>query len=380
MWARVPMLYALRDYYVATGDPRVLPALTNFFHWEENNLATSPLTSWAQSRVGDLIDVVHWLYNRTGEASLLAHSDALRGAAYPLTSIYTNNGFFANNSDIQPKHNVNVQQDIKMPAIISVRTNQDADRNAFMAGRDNLFHQHGQIHGGEAGNEMLSGNSSTMGIELCAIVERMESDEEAQMILGDPELGDQLERMAFNALPGAITKDFHNHQYFMLPNQVESVRGAHGYEEDYGNALTPSPTSGYPCCRFNMHMGWPYFVKNMWAATNDSGLAIMAYGPSHLTAKVANGVNVTITESTNYPFEEQIRLTLTTASSVTFPLKLRIPAWAQSPRTRRRTPREATPGSGTRRKPVTPSWSSGRGAPGNMHWSWIPTIRVRRLA
>ena len=330
MWGRAPMLYALKDYYEATGDARVLPALTNFFHWEANNLATSPLISWARSRAGDIIDVVHWLYNRTGEASLLAHSDALRNAAYPLTAIYTNGSFFANN-DFQTKHNVNVQQDIKMPAINSVRTDRDDDRNAFMAGRNHLFHQHGQIHASEAGTESLAGNSSTSGIELCSIVERMQSNEEAQMILGDPELGDQLEKLAFNALPGAITKDFHSHQYYTLPNQVQSAHGLHGYEQDHGNDLNPSPTSGYPCCRFNMHMGWPYYVKNMWAATVDSGLAIMAYGPSHLTAMVGNGANVTITESTNYPFEEQVRLTVNTGSPVAFPLKLRIPAWAQSP-------------------------------------------------
>jgi hypothetical protein len=331
MWGRVPMLYALKDYAEATGDPRVEPALTSFFHWEAANLASSPLTSWARSRAGDIVDVVHWLYDRTGEASLLAHSDALRAAAYPFTSIYAGDSFLSDNGDFQPKHNVNVQEDIKAPAILSRRTLDDADRNAFLEGHDHLFHRHGQAHGAEAGNEMLSGDSSTSGIELCSIVERMQSDEEAQMILGEPALGDQLERLAFNALPGAITKDYRALQYFTLPNQVESTHGPHGYEQDYGNGITPSPSSGYPCCRFNMHMGWPYFVKNMWAATADSGLAIMAYGPSRVQAKVANGALVTITEDTAYPFEDQVRLTVHTAQPVGFPLSLRIPAWSSAP-------------------------------------------------
>jgi hypothetical protein len=93
----------------------------------------------------------------------------------------------------------------------------------------------------------------------------------------------------------------------------------------------PSPFSGFPCCRFNMHMGWPYFVKNLWAATADRGLAVLAYGPSHLTTNVANGTPVTLTEATNYPFEEQVSFSIQTATPVAFPLKLRIPAWSPDP-------------------------------------------------
>jgi DUF1680 family protein len=122
-------------------------------------------------------------------------------------------------------------------------------------------------------------------------------------------IGDQLERVAFNALPSQFSKDLKQHTYYTLPNQVVSVKGQHGFNQDYSNSTVPGPYSGFPCCRYNMHMGWPYFVKNSWSATPQGGLAVTAYAPMEVSAKVANNHPVKIVEDTNYPFEEQIRLT-----------------------------------------------------------------------
>ena len=93
------------------------------------------------------------------------------------------------------------------------------------------------------------------------------------------------------------------------------------------NATLPGPDSGYPCCRYNFHMGWPKYVQNSWAATADGGLAVMAYGPTVVNA-MAGGKQVQITEDTGYPFEEQVRLQIMREQSLsTFPLVLRIPGW-----------------------------------------------------
>ena len=44
----------------------------------------------------------------------------------------------------------------------------------------------------------------------------------------------------------------------------------------------------FACCLANMHQGWPKFVESMWMATNDNGLALVAYGPSVVKARVAD--------------------------------------------------------------------------------------------
>ncbi|MDR2683213.1 MAG: glycoside hydrolase family 127 protein [Dysgonamonadaceae bacterium] len=330
-WARMPMLYAIRDYYEATGDARVIPFFTNYFQYQNSNIENQPLSSWGKSRAGDNIEIVFWLYNRTGDAFLLNLADKLHNQAYPWTDIYTNNLFNQFEKDFQPKHNVNIPQAMKMPAIYYQKSQSQADKDAYIHGREHLLCDHGQPHGMQSGNEMLAGKSSLTGLELCSAVEQMQSSETVQMILGDANIGDQLEKVAFNALPGALTDDIKGLQYYQQANQVISKHGYYAFAQAYDNGNMPGPYSGYGCCRFDFHMGWPYFVKTMWAATADNGLAAMAYGPCSVTALVEDSVELGIREATNYPFDEQLIFTISLSKAAHFPLKFRIPAWCESP-------------------------------------------------
>ena len=119
--------------------------------------------------------------------------------------------------------------------------------------------------------------------------------------------------------------------YYQLPNQVTCTLGAHGFAQDYPNSTVPSPHSGYPCCCFNWHAGWPKFVSGMWAATPDGGLATIAYGPNRVSTTVAGNVPVTITQTTDYPFKQTISLRIDLPHPATFPLVLRIPCWTTYP-------------------------------------------------
>ncbi len=330
-WARMPMLYAIRDYYEATNDARIIPFFTKYFQYQLNNIDSQPLSSWGRSRAGDNIEIVFWLYNRTGENFLLTLADKLKNQAYDWTDIFTNNRFMAFGTDFQPKHNVNIPQAMKMPAIYYQKSQLPADRDAYKHGHEHLMCDHGQPSGMQSGHEMVSGRSAMTGMELCSVVEQMQTCETSQMILGHVSIGDQLEKVAFNALPGGISKDFKGLQYYTQANQVKSKFGDNNFGQEYNNGLLPGPFSGYQCCRFNLHMGWPYFVKNMWAATPDNGLAAMSYGPNTVTAKVGNAKTVQINVATQYPFDETINMTITMDSEETFPLKLRIPAWCKNP-------------------------------------------------
>jgi hypothetical protein len=67
-------------------------------------------------------------------------------------------------------------------------------------------------------------------------------------------------------------------------------------------------------------------------ATKGNGLAAVLYASCSVTAKVASGTSVKITEETNYPFDEAILFTVSAAKPVNFPLCLRIPTWCQAPK------------------------------------------------
>jgi hypothetical protein len=81
------------------------------------------------------------------------------------------------------------------------------------------------------------------------------------------------------------------------------------------------------CCQHNHAHGWPYYVEHLWMATPDNGLAAILYNACTVKAKVGDGTEVSIQEVTQYPFEEQVKLTVKTPKDVTFPLYLRVPKW-----------------------------------------------------
>jgi len=327
-WPRMLATYAARDYYEATGDARVLPFLANYFHYMLTQLPARPLADWAKARGGDQMDVVLWLYNRTGDARLLALVRLLQQQTDDWTDIFSHNRFDLFGTDFQPKHNVNVEQALKMPVVFHQFSENPDDLNALALGWDNLMREHGLACGINSGTEFLSGNASVQGVELCATVEAMLSLETSLRLTGEPVLGDRLETIAFNALPAALANHIKAIQYYTLPNNVIAINGGHGYNQDYANGSVPGPDSGFPCCRYNFHMGWPKYVQNSWAATPDGGLALLACGPTVVTA-LAGGAPVKITEATGYPFEESVRLRVSPAKSATFPLVLRIPAWCR---------------------------------------------------
>jgi DUF1680 family protein len=146
--------------------------------------------------------------------------------------------------------------------------------------------------------------------------------------LGDTAHADRLEALAYNANPGACTADYWAHQYDQQANQVlvSVAKRTWSTNDDTSNLYGLEPN--YGCCTANMHQGWPKFVSHMWMASPDNGLAAVAYGPSKVTAKVGDGEMVTITESTDYPWDGRITLKIELPKPTAFPLHLRIPSWA----------------------------------------------------
>ncbi|RYY32445.1 MAG: hypothetical protein EOP46_18960, partial [Sphingobacteriaceae bacterium] len=271
-WPRMPFLYALQGYYEATNDKRVIPFMSKYFKYELANLDADPLRDWGRARAGDNIELALWLYNKTGEQNLLDLANKLKAQAYPWADIFNKNQFFYYGKDFHTRHMVSVSQALKFPAVYSQIDTSKYMKDALQNGLNHLMRDHGQPQGLASGTEFLAGKSAIQGVETCTVVEWMQSLETAFRVMNTAAVGDQLEKIAFNALPAQFSDGFKNHTYYTLPNQVLAVHGQHGFNQEYNNGLVPSPYSGYPCCRYNMHMGWPYFVKNSWSATPDGGL------------------------------------------------------------------------------------------------------------
>ena len=327
-WPRMVATYLLRDYAEATDDARVAPFLTRYYRHMSEHLPDRPLRDWGSARAGDEIDTILWLYNRTGDEFLLPLADLLHAQAINWTEIFTENTF--GTRGWMEQHNVNIPQALKMPVVYYQRSGLARDRDAYALGLANLNRDHGTAFGINTGSEKLAGRSPSEGVETCSIVEKMLSQETALRVLGDASIGDDIEVLAFNALPAALSSDVHQHVYYTIANHVKAPLGKLGFADDHGDDVTPAPRAGFPCCCYNLHMGWPKLAQNSWAATADGGLAMLVNVPSQVTARVAGGQLARIECQTNYPFEETLNLTINLDGPATFPLQLRVPSWCSN--------------------------------------------------
>ncbi|WP_255489830.1 beta-L-arabinofuranosidase domain-containing protein [Dysgonomonas sp. 25] len=335
-WPRMVVLKIMQQYYNATQDQRVIPFMTNYFQYQLKTLPEKPLghwTFWAEYRVCDNLQVVHWLYNITGDTFLLELGDLLHKQSINFTEMFTNSDALTRQASI---HCVNLAQGLKEPVIYYQQAGDRKYIDAVKKGLADIRKYNGQAQGMYGGDEPLHGNNPTQGVELCSIVEMMYSLESMAEITGDLSFVDHLEKVAFNALPTQITDDFMRKQYLQQANQVMATRHKRNFYEDHSHVCTDvtyGTKTGYPCCYSNMHQGWPKFTQNLWYATPDNGITSLAFSPSEVTAKVGNGVQVRITEDTYYPMDDVIKYTVNMVNKKTkqveFPFHVRIPSWCK---------------------------------------------------
>ena len=324
LWAQMVMLWALQTYYEYSGDARVLPAMTDYFKWEMNVPDSQFLKGlWQEKRGGDNLWSVLWLYNRTGDESLLPLIEKL----------HKNTSNWAMDNDLPNWHGVNVAQGFREPATYYMYSKDPSMLQATYNSFNTMRNRYGQVPGGMYGadeNARSGYFDPRQGAETCAVVEQMASDEILMGITGDPFWADHCENVALNTFTAALTPDMKALRYITSPNMAISDEKLHGpsIDNNLRGMLSMSPFSSR-CCQHNHGMGWPYYAEHLVMATADNGLATMLYTANETTAKVGTeGKNVTLTQTTNYPFDENVTITLASDSDVAFPLYLRIPEWA----------------------------------------------------
>ena len=339
-WPRMVALQVIRDYYEVTeqkGNPdeRVLPFLDKYFRYQRTRLPGKPLESWAASRGGDNIEVLLWYYNRVFDANNPTDTDWIIDLAILLAGQTKSQDSGLNwidvfNTTTVREHVVNTTQAMKTPAVLSQLPGRESDKDALKQGIFNMGLDHGRVDNLANSDEAARDNLPYRGAELCSIVESLLSNEMSLRISGESWLGDEMERSAYNSLPAGYAPDYTGHCYFQAQNQVMATHGNHEFDCEHGDDSAFGAPTGFECCFPNMHMGWPKFIQNMWMATRDSGLAVIAYGPNKVTAQVADGKTAVFSQTTDYPFKDTIFLDYS-GETAGFPLKLRLPSWCDSP-------------------------------------------------
>jgi hypothetical protein len=232
-------------------------------------------------------------------------------------------------------HGVNIAECFREPAQYYQQTNDERYLRAAERNYDLIFGLYGQVTGGGFAsdeNARPGYRGPRQGTETCTWVELMFSHEMLTAITGDARWADRAERIAVNSLPASMTPDLKGLHYLTAPNQVQLDRGNKAPLIENGGDMFSYNPFGYRCCQHNTAMGWPYYAQRMWMATGGDGLAAVFYAPSTVTAKVAGGAQVTIDETTDYPFGETVTFALKLPGGATFPLSVRVPEWCAEAR------------------------------------------------
>ncbi|HZO84719.1 MAG TPA: beta-L-arabinofuranosidase domain-containing protein, partial [Verrucomicrobiae bacterium] len=273
VWPRFILLKAMTQWQEATGDTRILPAMSRFLRRLDQVLDEKPLAEWARVRWADLSLSIYWLYDRTREPWLLDLAAKVQkqgldwtklGRDYPYHEKVTRTelekfrdaaGGQWINDHFGATHGVNIAMGVKAPGVWS---RQGGDFAAALSLLQHLDRYHGQATGMFAADEHVAGRHPSQGTELCAVVELMFSIENLLAIKPHVGLADRLESVAFNALPATFSDDMWTHQYDQQVNQVvckiskERIYSNNGPES---NLFGLEPTFG--CCLANLHQGWP---------------------------------------------------------------------------------------------------------------------------
>jgi len=326
LWPNMIMLFCLQTWFEHTADARVPALMTKYFHYldalPEDKLL---LGYWPTMRGGDQLYSILWLYDLTGEKRLLdlAQKTHRRTARWDTVT------------DIPGKqlpdwHNVNIAQAFREPSIYWMLSNKTADRDGAQRAWDEIRELYGQVPGGMFGadeNARPGHNGPRQAIETCGIAEEMLSDGLLTAVTGDPAWAERCENATFNSFPAAFTADLKALRYLTAPNQPQSDHGTKAPAVQNGGPMFEMNPHSHRCCQHNAGHGWPYFTQHLWFAAPGNGLAAYLYSPCEVTAKVADGVEVRVSEQTRYPFEDTINLTIHLPHAARFPLDLRVPSW-----------------------------------------------------
>nr|WP_294942572.1 beta-L-arabinofuranosidase domain-containing protein [uncultured Mucilaginibacter sp.] len=324
LWTNMPMLWCLQSYYEYSKDPRVIPFMTKYFKYElalpDNKLLED---YWENSRGGDNISSVYWLYNRTGDKFLLELAAKLD----------KNTADWRQANNLPNWHNVNIAQSFREPAQYFQQSNNPQDLAATYNDFKLVRSIYGQVPGGMFGadeNARKGYDDPRQAVETCGMVEQMTSDQMLLGITGDTFWAENCEDVAFNTFSAAFMPDYRSLRYLTAPNMVLSDGKNHSPGIDNnGPFLMMNPFSSR-CCQHNHAAGWVYYAENSWMATPDNGLAAQLYTEGRVNAKVGNGTTVSIAETTKYPFKDVVSFKVNTPKAVVFPLYLRVPAWCKA--------------------------------------------------
>ena len=326
VWGIFIVLKALLEYAKVKNSKKVYLAIYKGLKALDKHIDQYPLFDWAKFRWFEPLLVIFEIYKKYKEEWLLLLAEKLHQQGFDYYKYYQEE-FLKTKC---PKgvwnlytHGVNNAMAVKAYGLYSLisRKNEDYKKADLMLKMLNKYH--GNVMGTFNADECFAGKRPEQGSELCLIVELMYSLEILAKASGKAGYFDQLERLAFNALPNALTSDMWAHQYDTQVNAPFIKASENNPWTDNGpesNIYGLEPHFG--CCTSNFHQGWPKFVLSA-VAHRGKTIYVNSYIPVNIETK-----KYSINVMGGYPFKDKIEIQIN--SSLDTNVCFRIPKYAKS--------------------------------------------------
>jgi DUF1680 family protein len=338
LWSQTCLFRGLLAYHEFTGRRDVLEAVRRASKLMISKYGPDK-PYWKEGAVGAgggpghnimFVDVCEWLYRLTGDKSFVEFSRFLYDGYSELVEIRERDIQLRNLADMSQLfdgHGAHVMEHLRVPLFVYHATG-DAK---YRAAAENCFPKTARHL--SAGGACISDEgvhqrpgSPYIGCEYCTMLELLHSLQSGVEKTGREPLADWIEVLAFNSAEGARHRDGKAIQYCTRDNQFEATRKGAGSRFK----LSPTHDDVAVCCPVTALKFFPYFVNQLWMKTAaGDGLVAVSYAPNELTTTVKD-VKVRITTDTAYPFEDEVRMTITPEKPVKFALRLRVSGWSKS--------------------------------------------------
>ena len=180
----------------------------------------------------------------------------------------------------------------------------------------------GARHQGEAFGADYELPNLTAYNETCAAISMVYLFERMFLLHGDAKYIDCLERTLYNGVISGMSVDGGK---FFYPNPLSSD-GHYRFNAD--NTMTRQPWFGCACCPSNLCRFIPSMPGYIYGV-RDNNLYVNLFAANTATIKV-NGKDVTLEETTQYPWDGDISIKVLQNKAKTFNMLVRIPGWVQS--------------------------------------------------
>ena len=180
----------------------------------------------------------------------------------------------------------------------------------------------GARHAGEAFGSNYELPNMTAYNETCAAISMVYLFERMFLLHGDSKYIDCLERTLYNGVISGMSMDGGR---FFYPNPLSSD-GKYTFNAD--NNTTRQPWFGCACCPSNLCRFIPS-VPGYLYGVKDNNIFVNLFAANVSTIKV-NGKDVILEETTEYPWDGDIKITVKKSNAKNANLLIRIPGWARN--------------------------------------------------